>query len=469
MLYLCNVLTEIQTAKDYKFVQTLKSCKKMNIKTTLKRLIDDTQYIAALEKQNDLLRQSLQQEKGNLLQEKARQQKEKEDSIHDEEAKYQKRCQNYLRPIDDMQKWLLAHYEFRYNVITDVFEYRKKSATDFEIIDKYAINTIAIEVQEAGIFVRDHFVERLIKSKYALPYHPVRSYIDQVKGTWDGHDRIDRFLCRINSSDYCRRMGRIWLRAMVAQMAGIDDHHANSVMLTLVSPTQGLHKSTFLRSLLPKELQDYYTDDFSLNQKGNAQRKIVEFAIINDDELDKENPKKMPMLKTLMQTMKPSFIGAYKKNFNRLPRSASFTGTSNKRELLTDRTGSRRFLILEPDGIIDVEGIEHAQIYAQLLDEIAQGEPYFFSKAEEQEIQQHNQAYYVKNDLEKSITRYYAPSTTEEGGKLDAQTILDKLRSKHVKGIEQITLSAFCRTLSRLFGLPMHTHYGNFYLLKEIT
>lgn len=106
---------------------------------------------------------------------------------------------------------------------------------------------------------------------------------------------------------------------MVAQMAGYDEKHANSVMLILVSTTQGLHKSTFLRSLLSNELRDYYTDDFSLNQKGNAQRKIVEFAIINDDELDKENPKKMPLMKTMRQTMRPSFIGAYKKNFNRLP------------------------------------------------------------------------------------------------------------------------------------------------------
>ena len=464
----------------------------MNIKKTIKRMLDDSQYIAALEEQNTLLKENLQQEKDHLLLVKDNHQKEKEEELANEELKYLKRSKNYLRPINDMQKWLMKNYEFRYNVITDVFEYRKKKETascdnsfdnsfdnidnSFEIIDKYAINTIAIEVQEAGIFVRDHFVERLVKSKYAKPYHPIRSYINKVKGTWDGKERIADFLRRINSSDYCLKMGRIWLRAMVAQMEGIDQQHANSVMLTLVSPTQGLHKSTFLRSLLPMELRDYYTDDFSLNQKGNAQRKIVEFAIINDDELDKENPKKMPMLKTLMQTMKPSFIGAYKKNFNRLPRCASFTGTSNQRELLTDRTGSRRFLILEPDGMIDVEDIEHDQIYAQLLDEIEHGEPYFFSKADEKELELHNRPYYVKNDLENSITRYYRKPSGEEGDKkgngakgikLSAENILENLRKKQVKGIEQITLRTFCHTLTRLFGEPTHTQYGNLYHLEE--
>ena len=452
----------------------------MNIKRTLKRLIDDTQYVAALEKQNDLLKENLQQEKDNLQKQKENFRKEKEQKIADEEAQYKKRSRNYLRPIADMQKWLLENYEFRYNVITDVFEYRKKAEAeghdsedaikhDFEIIDKYAINTIAIEVQEAGIFVRDHFVERLIKSKYAQPYHPIRSYINQVRGIWDGKDRIGDFLRRINHSDYCQKMGRIWLRAMVAQMAGYDEKHANSVMLTLVSTTQGLHKSTFLRSLLPNGLRDYYTDDFSLNQKGNAQRKIVEFAIINDDELDKENPKKMPLMKTLMQTMKPSFIGAYKKNFNRLPRSASFTGTSNQRELLTDRSGSRRFLILEPDGMINVEGIEHDAIYAQLLYELEHGEPYFFSKDDEKEMQEHNLPYYIKTDLEKTITSYFRiPDNDEKGEKLTAEIILKKLRTKHAKGVQNIAMNPFSKTLTRLFGKPEHARYGNLYLVEEI-
>lgn len=92
----------------------------MNIKRTLKRLIDDTQYVAALEKQNDLLKENLQQEKDNLQKQKEDFRKEKEQKVADEEAQYKKRSRNYLRPIADMQKWLLENYEFRYNVITDV-------------------------------------------------------------------------------------------------------------------------------------------------------------------------------------------------------------------------------------------------------------------------------------------------------------------------------------------------------------
>ena len=167
--------------------------------------------------------------------------------------------------------------------------------------------------------------------------------------------------------------------------------------------------------------------------------------------------------------MKPSFIGAYKKNFNRLPRSASFTGTSNQRELLTDHSGSRRFLILEPDGMINVEGIEHDAIYAQLLYELEHGEPYFFSKDDEKEMQEHNLPYYIKTDLEKTITSYFRiPDNDEKGEKLTADIILKKLRTKHAKGVQNIAMNPFSKTLTRLFGKPEHARYGNLYLVEEI-
>jgi predicted P-loop ATPase len=206
-------------------------------------------------------------------------------------------------------------------------------------------------------------------------------------------------------------MMAVWLRAVVAQWLGVDDNHANAVMLLLVSPRQGLHKSSFLHALLPDELESYYTDDFTLTSKGNAERKLVEFALLNIDEFDKLPAKKMPDLKTLMQTLRPSFVKAYKTNFNQLPRIASFVGTSNSRQLLTDRSGSRRFLILEPDGMIDIEGIDHRQLFAQLLHEVEHGGRYHFTKDEEEEMQRVNQRYYKPTPEEQLFARFFRAAT----------------------------------------------------------
>jgi predicted P-loop ATPase len=264
-------------------------------------------------------------------------------------------------------------------------------------------------------------------------------------------------------------MGRIWLRAVVSQWLGHDTEHANAVMLLLVSPQQGLHKSTFVRELLPPALRDYYTDDFSLSAKGNAQRKLVEFAIVNIDEFDKENPKKMPELKTLMQTMKPSFIGSYKKNFNRLPRIASFVGTSNSRQLLHDHTGSRRFLILEPKGMIRTGGIDYEQLYAQMIHEVESGLPTYFTKAQEREMQRRNQRYMVKDELETLFSTFFrAARDSKEGQLITADELLTKLAAHDRHVVRHLSPTSLGRSLVNMGLTPRHTRRGSVYRLVEL-
>ena len=407
-------------------------------------MLGDMKCRVALEDQNVLLRAQLDALKNN----------KKEDETNRRELS----AQRYLWPIEKMKDFVADTYEFRRNIITDVDEYRRKADgadAKYLVINERELNTIVVEMQNAKIFCLDRYVKQFIASRFSDEYSPVTAYLDRIRGQWDARDRVDELLGRINGSDYCLRMGRIWLRAVVAQWLGLDKSRANSVMLLLVSLKQGMQKSTFLRSLLPPELTDYYTDDFSLNSKGNAQRKMVEYAIVNMDEFDKENPKKMPMLKTIMQTMKPSFIGAYKKNFNRLPRIASFVGTSNTRELLYDRSGSRRFLILEPDGMIRVDGIEYDQLYAQLLSEVEGGCQYYFDKGMEREMQQVNQRYYVKSPVENLFLKFFrAAKDGEECIPMTADQIIRDLSERNRKVMRDVTRNMFGRTLNQL-GMPL--------------
>lgn len=55
----------------------------------------------------------------------------------------------------------------------------------------------------------------------------------------------------------------------------------------------------------------------------------------------------MPQLKNLMQMERLNIRRAYKHSGEPLPRIASFIGTSNRRDLLTDCSGSRRFICVE--------------------------------------------------------------------------------------------------------------------------
>jgi predicted P-loop ATPase len=174
--------------------------------------------------------------------------------------------------------------------------------------------------------------------------------------------------------------------------------------------------------------------------------------------------KKMPDLKTLMQTLRPSFVKAYKTTFNQLPRIASFAGTSNERQLLTDRTGSRRFLILEPDDVIRVDGICHDQIYAQLLHEMENGRRYYFTIEEESEMQTANQAYYKLDPLEKLFTQFYRkPETDEKYQLVSASQLMDQLQKKDGLILHAVSQTTFIDMLKRLGFSCDHRHYGNFY------
>ena len=424
---------------------------------TIREMLKDSRYLATMKEQNDLLRATLE--------------KEREQKVETEQEKYQKRKQNYLRPVNEMKDFVRSHYEVRHNVVTDVYEYRRRAdgpEAPFVMIDKRQFNTIANEVEGADIFCLDSFVRRNLECDFAYDYHPVTDYLNKVRGQWDGQDRVDELLRRISQDDYCLRMGRVWLRAVVAQWLHYDLDHANAVMLLLVSERQGMHKSTFVKNLLPPCLRDRYTDDFSLATKGNAQRKMVEFAIINMDEFDKMPVKKMPELKSMMQSLKPSFIGAYKKSFNQLPRIASFVGTSNERQLLTDRTGSRRFLILEPDDVIRTDQIDYDQLYAQLVSEVEHGAQYFFTKDMEQEMQQRNQQYYRLEPVEELISTFFRKAKDgEEPREMGSAQMIKLLERHNHKLMNQMSQSVFGKHMRRLGFSAHHTEQGNLYRVIE--
>lgn len=413
-----------------------------------KKLYECDQYIQQLETKNKLLHENLQLSK------------------QDKQKKYETRMAYSLRPIREMAEFIKNEYLFRHNVIRDLYEFMpRKGGKRWRHVDDRQLNTIMNRVQDDGkVLCLKSLVMQRIKSTIAVDYHPVKDYLDSIRGTWDGKDRVEELCSRINGTDYCRRMTHRWLLAMVAQWLGLDARHANAVMLLLISPRQGLHKSTFLHELLPEQLSSYYTDDFSLASKSNAERKLVEFALVNIDEFDKLPVKKMPDLKTLMQTLRPSFVKAYKTCFNQLPRIASFAGTSNERQVLTDRTGSRRFLILEPDDVISIDGIYHDQLYAQLLYEIENGQRYYFTKEEENEMQAVNQAYYRLDPLEQLFTQFYRkPEAGESYQRFSASQLMEFLRRKDGLVLHAISQTTFIKMLHRLDIPCEHTHYGNFY------
>lgn len=72
-------------------------------------------------------------------------------------------------------------------------------------------------------------------------------------------------------------------------------------------------------------------------------------------------------------------------------RYASFIATSNQKDLLTDPSGSRRFICIEVTEAIDTNRpIDYNQLYAQAMHELDHGERYWFDQSDERIMTENN-------------------------------------------------------------------------------
>ena len=362
-----------------------------------------------------------------------------------------------------MEEYLANRYDFRFNVLTGMTEYRKKNEGIFCALDERERNTLYMELRGDDIKCTFSGLLRFLHSSLIEEFHPFRAYF-QMLPAWDGKDRLPDLAKRVSDHPLWIKAFHRWMLALAAQWMGIGHLHANSVAPILISTEQGMMKSTFCKSLMPSILEGYYTDKADLTAQGCLEHKLALMGIINLDEFDCIPDQRMAQLKNLMQMSSVTIRQAYKKNFRQLPRIASFIGTSNRPDLLTDPTGSRRFVCVEVMRKIDCSNMEMDHIYAQLKAELAAGERYWFTSAEEQEIQEHNASFYqVRPEEELIRSRYRAPLSGEQYEMLSLIEILDGLRSEHSHLLRRCDMKRFGIILQTIGMEKVHTRYGNRY------
>ena len=382
------------------------------------------------------------------------------------------------RMMQRLSRYLKLHYAFRYNLLTERTECARldmEKADEahhltYTPVDSRTLNGIALSAIENGVECWDRDIKRYVESDHVQAYHPFELYFRNLP-EWDGKDRVTELAKRVSDKDVWVRAFHRWMLAVTAQWTGSGNRgrRANSVAPLLVSPTQGLGKSTFCRMLLPKELRDYFTESFDLTNASSAENKLASYGLINLDEFDRLPASRMPLLKNLMQMEDLRVRRAYRRSAESLPRIASFIGTSNRRDLLTDLSGSRRFICVEVEHAIDcTTSIDHAQLYAQLLHELNSGERCWFSKAEEAEIQAANRPFYRITPAEELISSCFAfAEAGEQGARLmSAADIYAILKRKNPAALKDCSCTSFSRLLAQL-GRRVHTRYGNGYWVKK--
>ena len=294
------------------------------------------------------------------------------------------------------ERYLWERYEFRYNVLAKCYEYKLKiengelkvsesecndsllaiaqrakpnfnevkigSSEDvpprngkWRVLDDEQRRYLLMQLQHAGINVPyiSH-IQAIVDCGRATRYNPVTDYFACLP-EWDGKDHIGNLMRRVTGDEFALTLLRRWMVAVVAQALGRMGRYGNCLCPLLISERQGWGKSQFTKLLMPPELMVHYTDTFNLVQEEQCLRKMGQHLLVNLDEFDRHSATAHATLKGLLQLADIKVKRPHRAQFEEMPRMASFIGTSNRRMLLRDRTGSRRYICVELSAPIDAD------------------------------------------------------------------------------------------------------------------
>ena len=376
--------------------------------------------------------------------------------------------------IVNMMQLLKSRYDFRYNTVMKYVEYlpKDKGWYGYQPVDPRVQKRMTLEVQLADIRVSIKDVRNFLESDYIKNYNPIDEYLFQCYDKWDGKDHI-RALARTvpTANPHWADWFYTWFLGMVDQWRGYSHRqYGNSVAPLLISK-QGYNKSTFCRRLLPPELQWGYSDNLILSEKRQVYQAMAQFMVINLDEFNQISPQvQQGFLKNLIQLPTLKYKPPYGSHVMEFPRLASFIATSNMKDILSDPSGSRRFIGVELTGPIDVSvRPNYQQLFAQALSALNNGEKSYFDAQQVKLIMKSNSQFEIIQPIDQYFLLYFELVEDEkEGEYLTAAEIFDYLKKQIGSSLKVNSLMGFGRKLANMSELK-HKRFadGMKYLVKK--
>lgn len=335
--------------------------------------------------------------------------------------------------LETAREYVLANYnngnDFRWDELSRKLQIKAPSDSAWQDVDTRKINSIACDcATQTGVNVTDREIRIVLNSENIPSINPLRDYLSHLEPynptEHNNHSWIDWLSSQVHVGNGSRGVEeegsrawqhcfKKWFVAMVASW--LYDEVVNQQVLVLIG-RQGIYKTTWLERLLPPALRAYGTkmsNPHDLNK--DEVMRIAEFGLICIDELDALNKQELNKMKSLITRSDVNERAAYAYTKERRTRIASFCGSGNESQILTDDTGNRRWLIF------DVETIEspftyndavfpYDQIYGEALYLIDNHFNYWFDLEEIKTIEEQNESHRKKNNEEELLPVCFAPA-----------------------------------------------------------
>ena len=337
--------------------------------------------------------------------------------------------------VEDIKAFLADRLFLRHNVITGRVEYREPTEfftrreerpltfdlrpltlrpltlnQDWAPVSDRLVNSLWAEMsKEKPVRVQD--IYRVIESDFVGDYHPFRFYLDRLP-PWNGENHILAMSMSVQVKggvDEQLRFAEYLTKWLVAMVAGwIDDSVVNNVILVLIGE-QGSYKTTWFNYLLPPELSSYFYTKTNANRMGRDDLlTLAQYGLVCCEELDTMRPSELNQLKAAVTMPSIDERAAYAHFHEHRKHIASFCGTGNNAQFLSDPTGNRRWLPFEIDSILSPRDhpFDYEGIYSQAYALYKQGFRFWFSQTEIAELTSHN-ADFETPRLESELVQLY--------------------------------------------------------------
>ena len=331
----------------------------------------------------------------------------------------------YTATVEDIQNFLMDRIMLRHNVVTQRVESLSPDPSPigkgrWVPINDRIVNSLWAELS-ATKAVRAQDIYRVIESDFVPDYHPFRFYLDHLP-PWNGEDYLMGLAMSVSVkggvteqllfAQYLKK----WLVGMVA--GWVDDKVVNNVILVLIGE-QGSYKTTWFARLLPPQLQSYFRIKTNSSRMTKDDLLVLsEYGLVCCEELDTMRPSELNQLKAAVTMPSVDERRPYGHFTEHRRHIASFCGTGNNIQFLSDPTGNRRWLPFEVETIDPPQDypLDYDCIYAQAYALYREGFQYWFSRGEIQKLAEHNRQFETPRLENELVMQYFRKPAGQEPG-----------------------------------------------------
>ena len=367
--------------------------------------------------------------------------------------------------VEEIMSFLDGHMSLRFNEITSRVEYEipadNTDAHRFIPVNDRIVNSLWSQMSTiTRVNIQDMY--RVIESDYVPVFNPFKEYLNSLPQiTQTSTDNVSdepgsckpivsqqQNLCKsvksvgvqdkkqsVGENDYIRELAQTvrvkggeqeqmlwhlylkkWLVGMVASW--ISDDVVNNVILVLIGE-QGAYKTTWFNYLLPPPLKQYFYTKTNANRMSKDDiLTLAQYALVCCEELDTMRPAELNQLKAAVTMPSIDERAAYAHYHEHRKHIASFCGTGNNTQFLSDPTGNRRWLPFEVESIVSPRDhpFHYEGIYSQALALYKSGFQYWFTKEEIQELNRHNRQFETPRLEHELVDLYFRRPTDSELG-----------------------------------------------------